>query len=111
MEVRSVEAVISALNSAEVRCVSYNGEIYNYPALRAQLLERGRRFVSNCDTETLLHLYAEKGPAMVNDLRGMYAFTIWDARQRTLFCTLIDLYAQTPLPSASAFHGQLRDNT
>jgi asparagine synthase (glutamine-hydrolysing) len=73
-------------NSDRTLCVNYNGEIYNYPALRAQLLERGCRFNSNCDTEVLLHLYAQKGAEMVNDLRGMYAFTIWDARQRTLFC-------------------------
>jgi asparagine synthase (glutamine-hydrolysing) len=73
-------------NSDRTLCVNYNGEIYNYPALRAQLSERGFQFVSNCDTEALLHLYAEKGPAMMNDLRGMYAFTIWDAKERTLFC-------------------------
>ncbi|MEN3368660.1 MAG: hypothetical protein V7609_803 [Verrucomicrobiota bacterium] len=67
-------------------CVSFNGEIYNYPALRAQLSERGYQFRSNCDTEVLLHLYAEKGPEMVHDLRGMYAFAIWDVKQRSLFC-------------------------
>src|ERR1041385_2744336 len=67
-------------------CVIYNGEIYNYPELRKQISARGRRFVTNCDTEVLLHLYAEKGAEMVHDLRGMYAFAIWDARQRVLFC-------------------------
>jgi len=66
-------------------CVTFNGEIYNYPALRAQLSARGYQFESNCDTEVLLHLYAEKGAEMVDDLRGMYAFAIWDVRARTLF--------------------------
>ncbi|MEY2498248.1 MAG: hypothetical protein QOD12_1804 [Verrucomicrobiota bacterium] len=66
-------------------CVTFNGEIYNYPALCAQLSGRGYEFTSNCDTEVLLHLYAEKGAEMVNDLRGMYAFAIWDVRARTLF--------------------------
>lgn len=65
--------------------VTFNGEIYNYPALRAQLLERGYQFSSNCDTEVLLHLYAEKGAEMVHDLRGMYAFALWDAKKRSLF--------------------------
>src|SRR2546423_419681 len=73
-------------NSDRTLCVNYNGEIYNYPALRAKLSERGCQFVSNCDTEVLLHLYAEKGAERMNDLRSMYAFTIWDARKRTLFC-------------------------
>lgn len=66
-------------------CVTYNGEIYNYPALRSSLEAKGRQFASNCDTEALLHLYAEKGAEMVHDLRGMYAFAIWDVRERTLF--------------------------
>jgi asparagine synthase (glutamine-hydrolysing) len=66
-------------------CVTFNGEIYNYPALRSSLEARGCQFASNCDTEILLHLYAEKGAEMVHDLRGMYAFAIWDVRERTLF--------------------------
>lgn len=67
-------------------CVTFNGEIYNYPELRRALEGRGCRLASNCDTEVLLHLYAEKGPNMVHELRGMYAFAIWDTRERTLFC-------------------------
>lgn len=66
-------------------CVTFNGEIYNYPALRAQLSDRGYQFRSNCDTEVLLHLYAEKGAEMVHDLRGMYAFALWDVKKRALF--------------------------
>jgi len=73
-------------NADRTLCVTYNGEIYNYPALRAQLIEKGYQFQSHCDTEVLLHLYAEKGPEMVHDLRGMYAFAIWGVKQRSLFC-------------------------
>ncbi|HBI15617.1 MAG TPA: asparagine synthase (glutamine-hydrolyzing) [Desulfobulbaceae bacterium] len=57
--------------------IVFNGEIYNYRELRSDLENQGFRFRSHSDTEVLLHLYAAKGPAMVNDLRGMYAFAIY----------------------------------
>ncbi len=63
----------------------FNGEIYNHRELRARLEAKGCCFVSHSDTEVLLHLYAEKGVEMVRDLRGMYAFVIWDQRRRRLF--------------------------
>lgn len=72
-------------NAERTLCITYNGEIYNYAALRRSLADKGYRFQSDCDTEVLLQLYAEKGADMMNDLRGMYAFAIWDARERTLF--------------------------
>jgi asparagine synthase (glutamine-hydrolysing) len=65
--------------------IVFNGEIYNYRELRRQLEAHGFRFRSQSDTEVLLHLYADEGMEMVHALRGMYAFAIWDARNRRLF--------------------------
>lgn len=65
-------------------CVVFNGEIYNHPDLRKACEARGARYVSDSDTETLLHLYALEGPSFVRMLRGMFAFALWDARDNTL---------------------------
>ena len=65
--------------------ISFNGEIYNYKVLRETLESRGYQFRSNSDTEVLLHLYREYGETMVNHLRGMYAFALWDGRKSGLF--------------------------
>ena len=65
--------------------IVFNGEIYNFRELRLGLEAKGYRFRSNSDTEVLLYLYQEHGRDMVHYLRGMYAFAIWDERQRGLF--------------------------
>jgi asparagine synthase (glutamine-hydrolysing) len=72
-------------NEDETLWISYNGEVYNHPELREELERRGHRFYTHCDTEVILHLYEEKGPACVHELNGQFAFAIWDARKRELF--------------------------
>ncbi len=73
-----------------------NGEIYNYRVLRAELESRGCVFRTQTDTEVLLHLYAAKGAAMVHDLRGMFAFALWDIDKRGLLLAR-DPYGIKPL--------------
>ncbi len=65
--------------------VTYNGEIYNFQAVRAELEAKGARFRTNSDTEVLLHGWATWGPAMLERLNGMFAFALHDARAQSLF--------------------------
>src|SRR5215471_4331542 len=62
----------------------FNGEIYNYKELRAELESDGGAFFSTSDSEVVLALYAREGAAMLRRLRGMYALALWDSRERTL---------------------------
>ncbi len=64
--------------------VVQNGEIFNYPELRAELERDGVRFRTRCDTEVLLHLYVTHGPDFVERLRGMFAVAIWDRRRERI---------------------------
>jgi asparagine synthase (glutamine-hydrolysing) len=66
--------------------ITYNGEVYNYRELMPDLLARGHRFASECDTEVVLHAYEEYGERCVERFNGMFAFAIWDERTGCLFC-------------------------
>ncbi len=66
------------------KVIVFNGEIYNYRELRQRLIKRGHRFGTQGDTETIPHLYEEHGPAAVEQLRGMFAFALWDTESRAL---------------------------
>jgi len=65
--------------------IVFNGEIYNYQELREHLLSRGHVFKTRTDTEVIVHLYEEFGEGCVDKLRGMFAFAIWDNRNKLLF--------------------------
>ncbi len=65
--------------------LTYNGEIYNYKELRRALEAEGVRFRSGTDSEVIIHLYRLRGPAFVSELRGMFAFALWDEKRRQLF--------------------------
>jgi asparagine synthase (glutamine-hydrolysing) len=71
-------------NEDKTICVVYNGEIYNFPELRLELEARGHHFYTHTDTEVIVHLYEELGSDCVQKLRGMFAFAIYDTRNRRL---------------------------
>ena len=76
--------------------VVFNGEIYNYQELRQELIRRGHQFKTNSDTETLIHLYEEEGVEGISKLRGMFAYAIWDARDRSMLLVR-DRFGKKPL--------------
>lgn len=65
--------------------IIYNGEVFNYPELRQELIRRGHKFYTSSDTEVILHLYEDKGINCLKELNGQFAFAIWDSNNRTLF--------------------------
>lgn len=65
--------------------IAYNGEVYNYPELRAELLARGRVLRGHSDTEAILEHFADRGPAIFARLNGIFALAIWDRQDRVLW--------------------------
>ena len=65
--------------------IVFNGEIYNFQERKKDLEQKGHKFKTNSDTETIIHLYEQEGENCVKKLRGMFAFAIWDARKNELF--------------------------
>jgi asparagine synthase (glutamine-hydrolysing) len=84
--------------------VSFNGEIYNHAELRAELQSRGHHYRSQCDTETIVHLYEEEGERCVERLDGMFALAIWDERRRRLLLAR-DRLGKKPLYWAKTAEG------
>ena len=72
-------------NEDETLWIVYNGEVFNYVELRPDLEARGHKFYTNTDTEVLVHLYEEKGPAMLKELNGQFGLALWDRKKRSLF--------------------------
>ena len=97
--------------------VVFNGEIYDFQGLRAELLARGHVFRSRCDTEVIVHGYEEWGDEVVAHLDGMFAFALWDARQRRLLAArdrmgkkpfYFSLIARAGRPPLVAFASELK---
>jgi len=88
------QPMVNTDGSAHV--ITYNGEIYNHVELRRTLEEKGHHFSSRCDTEVILKGYAQWGENVVDHLRGMFAFAIWDTHSQTLFLAR-DRLGQKPL--------------
>ncbi|HEV2752160.1 MAG TPA: asparagine synthase (glutamine-hydrolyzing) [Gemmatimonadales bacterium] len=92
--------------------IVFNGEIYNYRTLQRDLTERGHRLRTSSDTETIVHLHEDRGPAAVESLRGMFAFAIWDDRAHSLLLAR-DRFGIKPLyyvvaPWGLAFASELK---
>jgi asparagine synthase (glutamine-hydrolysing) len=91
-------------NEDESAAIILNGEIYNHHELRTGLVERGHKFRTRSDVETVLHLWEEKGERCLDDMRGMFALAIWNRRDRSLFLAR-DRVGKKPLYYASLPNG------
>ncbi|MBP1545938.1 MAG: asparagine synthase (glutamine-hydrolyzing) [Oscillospiraceae bacterium] len=72
-------------NEDKSMVLMFNGEIYNYREIRRDLEAKGHKFATNTDSETLIHSYEEYGEKLLDKLRGMFAFVIWDKKKKELF--------------------------
>ena len=70
-------------NEEKDMVINFNGEIYNYKELKEELIRKGHKFKTNSDTEVIIHGYEEYKEKIVNKLRGMFAFVIWDKQKKT----------------------------
>ncbi len=93
-------------NHDRSKWIVFNGEIYNYQELRAKLEAQGHIFYTNSDTEVIIHLYDRYGADCVTHLRGMFAFAIWDERERELFAAR-DRVGKKPLLYSHQSNGDL----
>src|SRR5258707_14377212 len=81
--------------------ITFNGEIFNFAEIRADLLQRGHKFHSNSDTEVLLAGWRQWGAQLLPRLNGMFAFAIWDAEAHTLFAAR-DRFGEKPFVYATS---------
>jgi asparagine synthase (glutamine-hydrolysing) len=90
----------------------FNGEIYNFQELRKQLQDCGHRFATNSDTETIIHLYEDEGTTCLQKLRGMFAFALWDSRNKILFCARDRMgkkpFCYTLMPRSFVFGSEIK---
>ncbi|MGB7203599.1 MAG: asparagine synthase (glutamine-hydrolyzing) [Pyrinomonadaceae bacterium] len=93
-------------NADRTKWLVFNGEIYNYQALREDLIARGHALYTKSDTEAVLHLYDEFGVDCLQHLRGMFAFAIWDEREQSLFLAR-DRVGKKPLLYSHQTNGDL----
>ncbi len=99
-------------NEDESLWIVFNGEIYNHPELRAELERAGHRFSTRSDTEVILHLYEDLGPACLQRLNGQFAIAIWDTRKEELFLARDRLGIRplfyTSLPQGLVFGSEIK---
>lgn len=86
--------------------ITFNGEIYNYREIRTLLQQAGHYFTTSSDTEVILASYAQWGEACLDRFRGMFAFALWDQKEKSLFAAR-DLFGEKPLYYAFAHGGNL----